>query len=133
MPYLLDTNAWIEYLRDPASRVAQRLASHPAGEIFVCSIVEAELYRGALRSARPSHHRAVVDACIATFMSYPFDGRAADAHATIRVQLERIGLPIGPYDSMIAAIALVNGVTLVTHNTAEFSRVAGLALEDWQV
>jgi tRNA(fMet)-specific endonuclease VapC len=33
---------------------------------------------------------------------------------------------------MIAAIALANGSTLVTHNVAEFSRVPGLAIEDWQ-
>jgi tRNA(fMet)-specific endonuclease VapC len=41
--------------------------------------------------------------------------------------------PIGPNDLMIAAIVLANGLILVTHNTREFSRVSGLALEDWQV
>ena len=34
---------------------------------------------------------------------------------------------------LIAAIALANGCTLFTHNTAEFSRVPGLVIEDWQV
>ncbi len=43
-----------------------------------------------------------------------------------------VGKPIGPYDTMIAAVALANGLMLVTHNTSEFSRVAGLVLEDWQ-
>jgi tRNA(fMet)-specific endonuclease VapC len=33
---------------------------------------------------------------------------------------------------MIASIALANGLTLVTHNTKEFSRVPGLILQDWQ-
>ena len=41
-------------------------------------------------------------------------------------------MPIGPYDLQIAAIALANGCTLVTHNISEFSRVRGLALEDWE-
>lgn len=40
--------------------------------------------------------------------------------------------PIGPNDMLIAAIALANDLTLVTHNTAEFSRVPGLSLEDWE-
>jgi len=40
---------------------------------------------------------------------------------------------IGPYDVQIAAIALTNNCTLVTHNTSEFSRVPGLVLEDWEM
>ena len=51
----------------------------------------------------------------------------------IRAQLAAQGTPIGPYDLQIASIALANRLTLVTHNTSEFSRVPGLALEDWEV
>ena len=32
----------------------------------------------------------------------------------------------------IAAIALANGCSVVTHNTEEFRRIPGLVLEDWQ-
>ena len=39
---------------------------------------------------------------------------------------------MGPNDMLIAAIALANELTLVTHNTAEFSRVPGLLLDDWE-
>ncbi len=46
--------------------------------------------------------------------------------------ISAIGLIIGPNDLQIAAIAVVHGVTLVTHNTREFSRVAGLLLDDWE-
>ena len=49
----------------------------------------------------------------------------------IRAELENIGTPIGPYDTLIAGIALSSNATLVTHNTKEFSRVEGLSLEDW--
>ena len=51
----------------------------------------------------------------------------------VRESLASAGTPIGPYDLQIAAIALANDLTLVTHNTREFSRVNGLQLEDWQV
>jgi len=38
---------------------------------------------------------------------------------------------IGPNDLKIAAICLVHGLTLVSSNTNEFGRVAGLVVEDW--
>jgi tRNA(fMet)-specific endonuclease VapC len=41
------------------------------------------------------------------------------------------GQPIGPNDLLIAAIARANDAILVTNNTKEFGRVAGLRLEDW--
>jgi tRNA(fMet)-specific endonuclease VapC len=41
-------------------------------------------------------------------------------------------LQIGPNDLLIAAIALAHGMVVVTHNTAEFQRVRGLSVEDWE-
>ena len=63
----------------------------------------------------------------------PFDENAADCYAAIRHQLEQLGRMIGPYDLQIAAIAVSTGSILVTHNTAEFSRVSGLVVEDWEI
>ena len=81
-------------------------------------------------------HQAANLALIATlrqqFVSLPFDDRAAEEYGKVRAHLTALGTPIGPNDLMIAAIALANQLTLVTHNTAEFSRVPGLTLEDWQ-
>jgi tRNA(fMet)-specific endonuclease VapC len=50
----------------------------------------------------------------------------------LRHHLKSTGQMIGAYDAQIAAIALANGCTLVTHNVSEFSRVPGLTVEDWQ-
>jgi tRNA(fMet)-specific endonuclease VapC len=66
------------------------------------------------------------------FISLPFDDKAARKFGNIRADLAKAGTPIGPYDLQIAAIALVNRLILVTHNTREFSRIAGLKLEDWE-
>lgn len=63
----------------------------------------------------------------------PFDDAAAQAYGQLRVYLERAGTLIGPYDMQIAAIALVHGLIVVTHNTREFGRVPGLNIEDWEV
>ncbi|EDN65411.1 PilT-like protein [Beggiatoa sp. PS] len=52
--------------------------------------------------------------------------------AQIRARLAKKGAPIGPYDLQIAAIALVNNLILVTHNTREFKRIEELQIEDWE-
>lgn len=132
--YLLDTNAWVAILRKSSLEVATRFqAAAPTGELRVCAIVRAELRHGALRSARPTTNLAAVDALLAPYPSISFDDSAADQYATIRYHLERNGQMIGPLDLQIAAIALANSCTLVTHNTAEFSRVPTLIIEDWQI
>ena len=123
----------VQYLRGRNLLVRQRLAARPLQDIRLCSVVKSELYLGALRSANPAKNRAKVDAFLAPYVSLPFDDAAADVHARIRHHLETLGMPIGPYDLQIAAIALVHSITLVTHNTAEFSRVPGLLLEDWEL
>ncbi|MBK8766375.1 MAG: PIN domain-containing protein [Burkholderiaceae bacterium] len=61
----------------------------------------------------------------------PFDAQAAEAAAAIRTRLDAAGTPIGPIDTQIAAIAASTSATLVTRNVREFSRIAGLSLENW--
>ena len=65
-------------------------------------------------------------------MSLPFDDPAAAVYGRVRHELETGGHVIGPNDLMIAAIALVHNLTLVTHNTGEFTRITGLQIADWQ-
>ena len=54
-----------------------------------------------------------------------------DHYAQIRSHLERIGTPIGPNDLLIAAHAQLLGLTIVTANVREFSRVPSLMVENW--
>ena len=61
----------------------------------------------------------------------PFDPPAVWAYGELRADLERRGQPIGALDTMIAAQALSMNAVLVTNNTREFSRIAGLKLENW--
>ncbi|HYH67125.1 MAG TPA: type II toxin-antitoxin system VapC family toxin, partial [Urbifossiella sp.] len=62
----------------------------------------------------------------------PYDDPAAEECGRIEAHLAAIGRLIGPNDLQIAAIARFRGMTVVTHNTAEFGRVPGLLVEDWQ-
>jgi tRNA(fMet)-specific endonuclease VapC len=61
-----------------------------------------------------------------------YDARAAEWHARERVRLEAAGRPMPYADGQIAAIAMVNGLTLVTANVRDFRRVDGLRVEDWR-
>jgi tRNA(fMet)-specific endonuclease VapC len=130
--FLLDTNVCIRCLRKSHPRVRHELASRAPSAIRLASIVMSELYRGALRSKSPPAERAKVDAFAAPYAIQPFHATESLTHAEIRVDLERRGLPIGPYDMLIAATAKANGFTLVTHNTAEFSRIPNLLIVDWE-
>jgi tRNA(fMet)-specific endonuclease VapC len=110
----------------------RRLESTLIQDIFVCSVVKAELFYGAMKSINPQGNLAHQQSFLSQFQSLPFDDIATLIFATIRSQLEASGTPIGAYDLQIAAIALANDLTLVTHNVREFSRVADLKVEDWE-
>jgi tRNA(fMet)-specific endonuclease VapC len=96
-------------------------------------VVKAELFYGAMKSSNASHNLAKQRAFLELFQSLPFDDTAAEIYGRIRAALAIKGTPIGPNDLMIAAIGLANDLTLVTHNTREFSRVPDLNLEDWEI
>ena len=132
MLFLPDTNVWIHHLNETSSIVQATLSAHSPSEIMMCDVVKAELYYGAFKSARRDANLAVLETLFSSFNSFAFDGKAARIFGDIRADLSRKGTIIGPYDLQIAAIALANNCTLVTHNTGEFSRIAGLELEDWE-
>jgi tRNA(fMet)-specific endonuclease VapC len=130
--YLLDTNVCVNYLRGGnQSQLANKIASVSPGEIALCSIVRAELIYGAFRSKDPPARMHEVRMFLSGFHSFPFDDLASDSYGEIRSHLATLGTPIGPNDLLIAAIALVNGLIVVTENVAEFSRVPGLRWENW--
>ena len=133
MRYLLDTNVCVVYLNGRSASVRDRLLATSAEEIAVCSVVKAELFYGACRSNSPKRTLERQQAFLARFASLPFEDKAALLAGQIRAKLASVGTPIGSYDLQIAAIALAEDLTLVTHNTREFERVEGLAVEDWEI
>ena len=133
MRYLIDTNIWIFYLKNPQSRVRERLELESPSDIAVDSIVWGELLHGARKYGDPIAREQRVTRTLAPFVCLSFDLSAAREYARVRDELEIRGEMIGNNDLMIASIALVHNLTLVTNNVAEFSRVGGLRLEDWSV
>ncbi|CAN5331857.1 type II toxin-antitoxin system VapC family toxin [soil metagenome] len=131
--YLLDTNVCIHLLNQSDPHIQQQFRSRSPGEIALCSVVRAELLYGAYRSTRVDANLQRLRLFYSPLQSLPFDDHCAEHYALIRTDLAAQGKLIGPNDLMIAAIARAVEATLVTRNTGEFGRVAGLRLEDWQV
>ena len=131
MLYLLDTNTCIAYLNRGSQSVFQYIAAQSPEDIFICDVVRYELYYGAYKSRRTRNNLGVIQVLSEEFTSLPFNGEAAEICGRIRADLESKGTPIGVYDLQIAAIALANNLTLVTHNIKGFQRVPNLLLTDW--
>jgi tRNA(fMet)-specific endonuclease VapC len=132
MMYLLDTNVCIGLLRGKTPLLLQRINTKRPADIYLCSVVLAELRYGAEMGKQAAHEHAKIHTFAQLYLSLSFTDFAAERFGIFRAYLDKLGTPIGPYDLMIASIALVNGLSLVTNNSKEFSRVPGLVLEDWQ-
>ncbi|MBZ0285355.1 MAG: type II toxin-antitoxin system VapC family toxin [Anaerolineae bacterium] len=133
MKYSLDTNTCIRYINGRSAAILHKLPTIPAQEIVVCSIVWGELAYGAAKSRDATASAAIQQKFLKPYATLPYDNAAAREYGRIRADLEKAGTPIGPYDMQIAAIALVHGLIVVTHNTREFGRIVGLQIEDWEV
>jgi tRNA(fMet)-specific endonuclease VapC len=128
---LLDTNVCIAWLTGAEPPLRERLLSIPYGDVYLCSIVKAELLYGARKSTRVDENLEQLDSFFHVLPSLPFDDAAAAHYGLVRAQLQRSGSMIGSNDLFIAATALGNDVTLVTRNENEFRRVVGLRVEVW--
>ena len=74
--------------------------------------------------------QAFVAQLLAQFPIIPFDGAAADVHASIRLLLEKAGTPLGHNDLLIASIALANGMTVAARDR-DFGRLDQLTVLRW--
>jgi tRNA(fMet)-specific endonuclease VapC len=102
-------------------------------DVGASAITKAEMFYGSAKSQRPERSLEKQLEFLHTVQSIPFDDFAAAVRGKMRIELERQGTPIGQHDMLIAATCLANNLILVTHNTSEFGRVAGLKMEDWEI
>lgn len=129
---ILDSNTISYYFRgDP--QVVKHMQAHPPAHFGVPAIVEYELRYGLLRLPQDAATPRLL--ALAQFLQLvqvlPFDSDCALHAAKIRAELEAVGTPIGPHDTLIAATALRHQAMLVTRNVREFSRVPGLQWCNW--
>lgn len=134
MNYLLDTNACIALINGNPASVRRRLQKVAAGgsQIYISSVEAFELWYRVAKSAREEFNAKRLKTFLSGPMTLlPFAEEDARTAGSIRAALEVSGRPIGAYDVLIAGQALNRQLTLVTANVSEFSRVQGLAWQDW--
>ena len=129
--YLLDTNILSDLVKQPAGAAARKIASLEDEKTCCTSLVVAcELGYGAHKKGSAALSQKV-NQLLATIAVLPLNDDMAVYYAEIRVELERMGQPIGSNELLIAAHARSQGLTVVTANVKEFMRVPELTVENW--
>ena len=131
MKVLLDTNICIYLIKRRPQEVRERFERYAVGEVGLSSITVSELQYGVEKSRRVEQNRAALMQFLLPLVIADFDYESAVVYGRVRAELERLGTPMGPLDTLIAAHALSLDVTLVTNNEREFSRVSDLHVENW--
>src|SRR5262245_14475048 len=130
MRFLLDTDICIYALKQNQV-VLRNLLSHDRADVAISVITEGELRTGAAKSASAAKTLRLVENFLRPLSIVEFVSDDAAAYANVRAKLERVGTPIGPLDTLIAAQAIARKLVLVSNNQREFSRVVGLRVENW--
>ena len=114
------------------TKTITQIKKHAPSDLSISTITLAEILYGIEKSPhKKEERRQKLQHITSELKAYPFDAIAAQKYAIIRSQLEKEGQVISERDTQIAAIALANQLTVVTHNVKEFNRIAKLKVEDW--
>lgn len=117
---LIDTSAWIEFLRDTGSPVCQRVDDLLAGDIATCDAVRMEVLAG----ARDQHHLQQLRRLLARASTLPTESMDYDAAAALYRACRRRGQTVRKLiDCLIAAVAIRGGVPIL-HLDADFDALA---------
>ncbi len=135
---VLDTNVVSELMRpQPASSVLAWVNAQPADQLWLCSLVVAELLHGVGRLPDGARKRQLPNAVEAMVFddfagrTLPFDLEAAAAYAQLVVQREKAGQTIAMADAQIGAICAVHGAQLATRNTRDFIGLGLNLINPW--
>ena len=130
--YMLDTNACIGVINGHPPSLRERLLRISPGDVAISQIVRYELEFGVCSSRHHQRNRANLQHFLKYVQVLDWSSGQSTEAAQVCCELSRTGRPIGHYDTLIASHARSLNVILVTHNTGEFGRVAGLEIQDWE-
>jgi tRNA(fMet)-specific endonuclease VapC len=129
--YLLDTCTISQWVRGNVG-VLQRLKIIPPQQIGISTITYMEVEYGLkINPQRAAKIYPVIHSLLTVVTIIPYTQEDANTTAEIRTILKARGIPIGPYDVMLAGCAKQRGLIIVTDNLAEFQRIEGIVVENW--
>jgi tRNA(fMet)-specific endonuclease VapC len=131
MRFMLDTDSCIALIKRKPAGILHKIISLGPGDVGISAITLAELRYGVAKSAQRERNSQALDEFLLPLEIADFDETTAGAYGEVRAALEKAGTPVGPLDTQIGVHALSLDSVLVTHNTREFRRIPGLAVEDW--
>lgn len=130
MPYLLDTNTCVFYLRGKLN-LDEIIRNKGIENFYISEITVVELRFGAENSDNPTKSHKAVDAFLNGLSIIPIFG-CIKRYAKEKVRLRRIGKPMNDeFDLLIGVTSVENKLTLVTDNTKHFATISGIKLENW--
>ena len=126
---MVDANVFIQFERRGLPIDLSRWDS--SDDVFMSVVTVSELLMGVHRAdneARRKRRSEFVEAILAGVSVLDFTTAVARCHARIHAELARQGQLIGAHDMIVAATALHHGLSLLTDNVEEFSRVPNLSV-----
>ena len=131
MIFLLDTDTCSAHMRHP-TKLTHRFIQY-MGQMAITTVTLAELYAGAYKHPNTSRLLGLIGDLRQEVQVLDFDTDCAEQFGQVRGSLLRQGVSVSSMDLMIASVALVHNLTLVTHNTADFQNIPGVRLDDWLI
>jgi len=128
---MLDTNICIYIIKNRPTSVRSKLQEFSIGDLCISTITVSELLYGAYKSQFIEKNLKAIESFLMPFDIVDYDYMTSIEYGKIRASLEKKGQVIGNMDMQIAGHALSLDMILVTNNTREFERVAGLELDNW--
>jgi predicted nucleic acid-binding protein len=139
MMYVLDTNVVSELRKVRVGKASPNFAawaeSVDAADLFVSSITIMELEMGVLSIERKDPTQgAVLRAWLKQHVFPEFSERTLPVDTAVALCCARLHVPDkrGERDALIAATALVHGMTLVTRNVDDFQPTGVIIQNPWE-
>jgi len=127
--YLIDTNICIFYIKGKFDLIKKFEKVNP-DNCFISEITLAELKFGVENSEKKETNQKVLDYFLTGVKIVPIF-HSLDLYAKEKAKLRKSGTPVDDFDLLIGVTSVTHNLIMVTNNTDHFTRIKGIALEDW--